>query len=348
MSGAESHRIRYLRGSAQAHHPARPSLVLVHGFGGNADHWRRNIADLTRRGFNVYAVDLLGFGKSDKPSPDPTKPNEVYRFDTWGLLLADFLHGVVGGPAHLVCNSIGGIVGLRCAEVLHGEWDEAAAAEGRSPWATTGSAAEAADRPAGSPDRHPRAGAEGRPGRVLSVQLLDVSLRMLHVDNQVPLVRPLIAAFQRFLRENPAVGAAFFGRVATASAVRAVLREAYGDPSQVTDELVDIILTPGLDPRAAPVFLDFISYSSGPLPGECLKECPPEVPTVLLWGEKDPWELAKWGRELFAKHACEGGTEGGTVAAFVALPGVGHCPMCEAPELVNPLVAEWALRLGGG
>lgn len=30
--------------------------------------------------------------------------------------------------------------------------------------------------------------------------------------------------------------------------------------------------------------------------------------------------------------------------AFVPLPGVGHCPQDEAPDVVNPLVVEWVRR----
>ncbi len=53
--------------------------------------------------------------------------------------------------------------------------------------------------------------------------------------------------------------------------VKSVLQQCYGDPAAVDDELVDIILTPGLQPGAVDVFLDFISYSSGPLPEQQLE-----------------------------------------------------------------------------
>lgn len=36
-----------------------PPMVLIHGFGGNADHWRNNIPTLAKAG-PVYAIDLLG------------------------------------------------------------------------------------------------------------------------------------------------------------------------------------------------------------------------------------------------------------------------------------------------
>lgn len=38
----------------------------------------------------------------------------------------------------------------------------------------------------------------------------------------------------------------------------------------MTEELVDAILLPGLEPGAADVFLEFICYSDGPLPEELL------------------------------------------------------------------------------
>ena len=56
--------------------------------------------------------------------------------------------------------------------------------------------------------------------------------------------------------------------------VRQVLQQCYGDAAAVDDELVDIILNPGLQPGAVDVFLDFISYSSGPLPEQQLEVGP--------------------------------------------------------------------------
>ena len=60
----------------------------------------------------------------------------------------------------------------------------------------------------------------------------------------------------------------------SAAGVRQVLQQCYGDPAAVDDELVDIILNPGLQPGAVFVFLDFISYSSGPLPEQQLEVGP--------------------------------------------------------------------------
>ena len=63
--------------------------------------------------------------------------------------------------------------------------------------------------------------------------------------------------------------------------VKSVLQQCYGDRAAVTDELVELILTPGLQPGAVDVFLDFISYSSGPLPEELLEVN--DLPPLLLF-----------------------------------------------------------------
>jgi hypothetical protein len=67
-------------------------VVLVHGFGASLGHYRRTIPALAEAGYKVYAVDLLGFGASDKPVLQ-------YTIELWAQLLADFTaeFAVAGG-----------------------------------------------------------------------------------------------------------------------------------------------------------------------------------------------------------------------------------------------------------
>ncbi|XP_050219792.1 pheophytinase, chloroplastic-like [Mercurialis annua] len=264
-----------------------PALVLVHGFGANSDHWRKNIPVLAKS-HRVYAIDLIGYGYSDKPDPREFGVNTFYTFDTWGTQLNDFCVDVIKDGAFFICNSIGGMVGLQAAVM--------------------------------------------KPQICKGIVLLNISLRLLHVKKQPWFAKPFISSFQSLLR-NTAVGKFFFKSVATSESVRNILCQCYHDTSQVTEELVEKILLPGLEPGAVDVFLDFISYSGGPLPEELLPQV--KCAVLIAWGDKDPWEPIELGRNYGNFDSVED---------FVVLPNVGHCPQDEAPHLVNPLVESFVAR----
>jgi len=75
-------------------------VVLVHGLGGFIENWERNIAALAQR-HRVYALDLPGFGRSDK-TPLIRDLNLLVSF------LAAFLDALGIDKASLVGNSLGG------------------------------------------------------------------------------------------------------------------------------------------------------------------------------------------------------------------------------------------------
>ncbi len=262
-------------------------LLLIHGFGASSDHWRKNIPELALTN-RVYAIDLIGFGKSVKPMPGQPV---AYTFETWGQLVLDFCRDVIGEPVFLVGNSIGCVVAMQAAVM--------------------------------------------DPAQVRGLALLDCSLRLLHDRKRATLPwyrsapTPL---FQNLLGIRP-LGHFFFSRLARPQVIRNILRQAYGRQEAVTDELVEILLGPARDPGAADVFLAFVRYSQGPLPEDLLPQL--QCPALLIWGEVDPWEPIALGRELAQYPAVED---------FVVLPGVGHCPQDEAPELVNPLLLNWVNR----
>ncbi|KAL0299403.1 UNVERIFIED_CONTAM: Pheophytinase, chloroplastic [Sesamum radiatum] len=78
-----------------------PAILLVHGFGAFLEHYRDNVYPIAEAGNRVWAITLVGFGKSEKP-------NTIYTELVWAELLRDFIIEVIGEPAHLVGNSIGG------------------------------------------------------------------------------------------------------------------------------------------------------------------------------------------------------------------------------------------------
>jgi pimeloyl-ACP methyl ester carboxylesterase len=103
------HSVYYVRSSSRAsltsdRHPERPPLLLIHGFGASTDHWRKNISGLSQD-FEVWAIDLIGFGRSAKPEIE-------YSGELWRDQLHDFITNIIGRPAVLAGNSLGGYAAL--------------------------------------------------------------------------------------------------------------------------------------------------------------------------------------------------------------------------------------------
>ncbi len=77
-------------------------LILLHGFGASIGHWRNNLEELAQY-HTVYALDLLGFGASEKA---------IAPYDSvfWAEQVYDFWRTFIGKPVVLVGNSIGSLV----------------------------------------------------------------------------------------------------------------------------------------------------------------------------------------------------------------------------------------------
>jgi len=311
-------------------HENAPAVILVHGLFVNADHWRRNLPALAEAGFRAYSIDLLGYGYSDKPYPTsdeataisgekgralgmpeqvigsasgdvlPARPvqqahpveGSVYNFYTWAEQLADFKREVIGSSAGTVL--VANSIGSISALQAAID-DEAELFDG--------------------------------------VFIVNPNFRELHSAEQPGWVRPLavpvIGAVQQALRRY---GQPLFDALAKPGTVKQILMEPYTDPNQVTDELVEVLLTPLLAEGAADVVFDTLSYSAGPLPEPLLSDSRLTVPVQVCFGEDDPWTPAPRVRALerFA-----------TVQSVTGLPGVGHCPHDEAPDRVNPMIVDF-------
>jgi len=75
-------------------------LLLVHGIGAGASsyEWQHNFLELSES-FRVYALDLLGFGLSDRP---PVR----YHARLYVDLLHDFIEQVIGEPVNAIGSSL--------------------------------------------------------------------------------------------------------------------------------------------------------------------------------------------------------------------------------------------------
>lgn len=89
------------------------TVLLLHGIGCSVLEWSRNIDALAAH-HRVVAIDLLGFGLTDKPSGADYTIGGLTRF----VLDAMQALGIV--RAHLAGNSLGGRLALECAVVAPG------------------------------------------------------------------------------------------------------------------------------------------------------------------------------------------------------------------------------------
>ena len=100
--GREGVRVRYvMQGEG-------PAVLLVHGLGVSLAVWGENIAHLAR-GYTVYALDLPGHGRSDKPT------GLSYDAVNGASFLVGFMDAAGISGATLIGNSAGGLVTAICA-----------------------------------------------------------------------------------------------------------------------------------------------------------------------------------------------------------------------------------------
>jgi pimeloyl-ACP methyl ester carboxylesterase len=89
--------------------PHGPVLLLIHGFTASTYVWKSVAPMLGDEGFRVIAVDLLGFGYSEKPAAFDYTINSQARF------ISRFMNRLGLGRATIVGSSYGGAVSLTLA-----------------------------------------------------------------------------------------------------------------------------------------------------------------------------------------------------------------------------------------
>ena len=240
-------------------------MVLIHGFGANTRHWRHNQPAVGEQ-FSCYAVDLLGFGRSDQPMAHlPGEPADrggvSYGFDLWGEQIRAFCQSIVQRPVVLVGNSIGGVVALRAAQLLG-------------------------------------------PEQCHGVVLIDCAQRLMD-DKQLSQqpawmawIRPALKAMvrQRWL------SSVLFRNAARPSLIRSVLSQAYPTGQNVDDALVNLLYQPTSRPGAAEAFRGFINLFDDHLAPDLMQGL--ASPVRLIWGEKDPWEPLEEARIWERRFDC--------------------------------------------
>lgn len=96
-SGKQQHQIRH--------------VLFIHGLGSSADRWLDIPDAMSLLGFHAVAMDLPGFGGSDKP------PDMNYTIENFAQAVAEFMHkiGIDDGKTSIVGHSLGGYIAAQLA-----------------------------------------------------------------------------------------------------------------------------------------------------------------------------------------------------------------------------------------
>ena len=88
----------------------KPNLILIHGFGNSLGTWE-SLAPKLSKAFNVYAIDMLGFGLSEKPVQyQYTNANQASVIQSFAEVMG-FDSFIVGG------HSLGGAIAMHAAMI---------------------------------------------------------------------------------------------------------------------------------------------------------------------------------------------------------------------------------------
>ncbi|MDF5721056.1 MAG: alpha/beta fold hydrolase [Rhizonema sp. PD37] len=255
------HSVYYVKAGQK--HPERPPLLLVHGFGASTDHWRKNITGLCND-FEVYAIDLLGFGRS-------AKPKLQYSGDLWRDQLNDFITEVIGQKAVLAGNSLGGYASL-CV------------------------AAQRPDTAAGLVLLN-SAGpfSENQPS--VEPEALQSEIQPPSINEQL---QKLLGDVVKWIFQQSWARFLLFQYIQQPWVIRQTLEKVYLDKTAITDQLVDEIHRPACDPGAIDVFSSVFSTPQGEKVDVLLRQL--TCPVLLLWGEADPWINARERSQKFRQY----------------------------------------------
>lgn len=255
------HNIYYVRaGERQSQHPP---LLLVHGFGASTDHWRKNITGLCQD-FEVFAIDLLGFGRS-------AKPKLQYSGDLWRDQLNDFISEVIGQKAVLAGNSLGGYACL-CVAAQHPD-----SVAGLVLLNSAGPFSES------QPTSEPEA---------LQTEI--------QAPKQPDPLQKLLGDSVKWILQQPLAQFLLFQYVRQRWVIRQTLEKVYLDKSAITDQLVEDIYRPAYDSGAMEVFVSVFSTPQGEKVDVLLKQL--TCPLLILWGEADPWMNARERSHKFRQY----------------------------------------------
>ena len=256
-----------------------PAVVLIHGFGTCSFVWRSIGPSIALANLTAFAVDLFGYGESDRPF------DADYSIAAQAEYLDRGLTALRIARATIVGLDLGGAIALRFAAA--------------------------------------------HPDRVEKLILVNpVALDQIPAEDVKSLQKNTGRYAFRISR----------GVMGAAPLMRELLRKSVSDPSKMPEPLVARYLAPYVGREGVDHLLRIARFVDRDDMEEIDLRALPH-PTLVIWGDRDPWVSSKVGDEL-------ANTIGGS--RLVRLPTSGRLVPEESPEMLSNLILDFIGARGVG
>ncbi len=169
----------------------------------------------------------------------------------------------------------------------------------------------------------------------MATSLVMVSLPDLSAEQElIPRsLQPVVNGIKRVIL-NPPLLHTLFRFVSQPQVAKKWARIAYANPDRVTDELIDIFLTPAREQEAPAAFVKIMQGITSSNFSPNIRKLIPDlnIPMLLLWGSDDRMIPPGTAGVLLKLNP---------LLELINLAGAGHCAHDELPDLVNETIRTW-------
>jgi pimeloyl-ACP methyl ester carboxylesterase len=165
---------------------------------------------------------------------------------------------------------------------------------------------------------------------LIMVSLPDLSAEQEMIPKQI---QPLVNGFKKVIL-NPPLLHTLFKVVSRPKVARKWAQIAYANPDRVTDDLIDLFLTPAQEQDAPAAFVKIMQGMTSSNFSPNIRQLLPdlEIPMLLLWGNEDRMIPPGTADVLMKLNP---------LLELVNLAGAGHCAHHEVPDIVNNQIRTW-------
>jgi pimeloyl-ACP methyl ester carboxylesterase len=169
----------------------------------------------------------------------------------------------------------------------------------------------------------------------MAANLVMVSLPDLSAEQEmIPKpIQPLVNGIKRAIL-NPPLLFTLFRFVSRPSVARKWAQIAYANPDRVTDDLIDLFLTPAREKEAPAAFVKIMQGMTSSTFSPNIRQLLPsmKIPMLLIWGTQDRMIPLQTADILLKLNP---------LLELINIEAAGHCAHDELPDEVNQIVRTW-------